>query len=87
MKPQLVTTPEPPDLNAIIEAMREAMTPTEGGDAGFTTSELVQRTGLSDRTVLKMLRRLHGEGRLRVGKQYRQSFNGRMMPYTVYRVT
>ena len=87
MKPQLVTTPEPPDLNAIIEAMREAMTPPEGGDPGYTSEELAQRTGRSNHTVQKMLKRLHAEGRLIVGRQYRMSFNGRRMAFTVYRVT
>lgn len=87
MKPQLVKSPEPPDLNAILEALRQTMAPPEGGDAGFTTEEIREQTGVSIKTINKTLRRLHAEGRLVVGKQKRLSFNGRMMPFTVYRVT
>ena len=86
-KPQLVTSPEPPDLNAILEALRETMTPPDGGDPGYTTEELVQRTGRSTHTVTQMLKQLHAQGRLRVGSQRRLAFNGKMMRYTVYRVT
>lgn len=87
VKPQLVpSTPEPPELNALLEALREAMVPVEGGDPGFTSTDLQDRLGYSKSRVGELLRRLHKSGRLVVGTQYRLAIHGKRMPFTVYRV-
>ena len=82
MKPQLV----PPDIDVILEAMRVAIMPPTGGDPGYTTVEWAAKLGVSERHMLTILRRLHGQGKLVAGHQHRTSINGRNMLHSVYRV-
>lgn len=76
-----------PDVNAILDALQHALLPTDAGDPGYTTDELVARTGRSILAVQRALKQLHAEGRLVVGQQRRPCYDGRVRRYTVYRVT
>ena len=84
MKPRLVS--DVPDLNVILETMRAAVLPQTGGDPGYTTIEWAEHLGASERGTAQWLGKLHRQGRLIVGKQYRPARDGRMRQFTVYRL-
>ena len=87
MKPQLVTSPEPPEINVIIEAMRAATLPTTGGDPGLTSAEWSAHLGINNRDMLRRLHAVQAAGRLAVGTQHRPALDGRVRRFTVYRLT
>jgi hypothetical protein len=59
----------------LIEAIRTAMS-GPGGDDGFTTQELVEATGLTERVICRNLRALQAAGRLDVVKVERTNLAG-----------
>ena len=86
MKPQLVPqNPEPPDMTALLEALQQHLAPAEG-DPGWTSAELAEQLRVSPSWVRSLLNRLKRDGRLLIGKQWRESLNGRIMRHTVYRL-
>lgn len=69
---------------ALLEA---AQAKDENGEAGgMTTAQIIEKTGLSEKLVLKRLRRLKAEGRLAVYHGYIVSLDGHRRRVPHYRL-